>query len=96
MDERSGRVNAAVAEELRATIARVRPKVTNEQLAEVAGVHPRSMPRYLNGQRKIDVELLEAVARRLGTSAAAIMQAAEAQMRAANHAADVVNHQAGQ
>lgn len=67
-------LNAAVAAELRAEQGR--QKLSVKQLAAKSGVSYGSLRRYLDGERHIDVAVLEALAKGLGRSAVEIVASA--------------------
>lgn len=75
-------LNAAVAAEIRAELARQRLSV--QRLAEMSDVAYGTLRRYLAAERHIDVATLDAIASALGASPIALVQAAMARRQESN------------
>lgn len=82
-------LNAAVAAELRAE--RAARRITLQQLADESLVPLMSVRRYLNADRNIDVAVLYALAKALGTTPLEVVEAA--QIRMAREAADSMSEE---
>lgn len=61
-------INAALAAEVRAEMARRRPRMTYGELAEASGVPLSSLKRYITAERHFTVQHLAKVASGLGIS----------------------------
>ena len=66
----------ALARELRIALDDS-PLRTRKELTEASGVPPRSLKRYLDGEREIPLTELRSLARALGVSLTAIIDKAE-------------------
>lgn len=66
-------LNAAIAAVLRAERAAKGERITQDELAEAAGVPLVSLRRYLNGKRHINLAHLEAICDALGVDPRDVM-----------------------
>ena len=72
--EQPGDLTRAIAEELRATMGR--RKMSASELAVRSGVGRRSLARYLDAERTFSLEVLDRLAKTLGTTGAEVVLAA--------------------
>lgn len=77
LDHNKG-LNGAIAGELRAE--RGRQRITYDQLAESTGIGRRTLIRILNGERAINMSVLEAISEAFNLAPSAIIQAAQEQL----------------